>query len=163
MTGHDPYRPPDARLDGPAGGAVGDPEVTEAVLRPLRETRPWVTLLGVLGCVGGAFMVLGSLGMVAMGLAGGGEMGGGEAAIAGGVYLVLAGVYIAAAILLLRYSGAIGQLMTHGAMADLQHALNAQRIIWKTMGMLAVGGMVLGFLLAVGAGVAAFFMAAPVK
>jgi hypothetical protein len=133
-------------------GLPGDGQVTPAILDSMRQTRPWVLFLGILGFIGAGFMVLGGLGMLVAGSAiGGGEMG----AIAI-VYIVMAVFYIFPSLYLYRYASSIKMLMSGYGVHALEEALSHQKSFWKLVGICTAVMMVLYFvgfivLMAVGA------------
>ncbi len=120
--------------------------ITEEMVSALRGTKGWVLLIGILTLIGAAFMVLGALGMMLGGAMMGGEAKGmpqGMFAGIGVMYLVMAILYVFPAMYLLKYSSAIGRLVSDGQAADMEAALHQQRKFWKFVGVLALIGIVL--------------------
>jgi beta-lactamase regulating signal transducer with metallopeptidase domain len=60
----------------------------------------------------------------------------------GGVYIVMALLYLFPAIYLSRYAKAITRLQQSRAVAELENALHQQKSFWKFVGVMAVIGMV---------------------
>ena len=112
-------------------------------------------MIGILMFIGAAFMVLGALGMIfggAMIGAGATGMPQGMFAGMGIMYLFMAVIYIFPAGYLVKYSSAIGRLVSNGRAADMEVALHQQRKFWKFAGVLAlivVAIMVIGMVAAV--------------
>lgn len=145
MANH--YAPPQANVDDvtPAGQMI-----TGEMIDALRGTKGWVLLFGILTLIGAGFMVLGGIGMVFgsafMGAAGGAR-GGPPAAVFAGmgvVYLIMAVIYVFPGWFLIKYSSAIGRLVSSGQAHDMEDALHAQRKFWKLVGVLMIVMMVLG-------------------
>ncbi len=152
-----PYAAPSAQLDGAAMGSGSSAEISPSVVGMLRQTKPWVRLLAVLGFIGIAFMVLASVSMLALGstMGGGLPAGFGVAMMLG--YLVMAGIQLPAAIFLNRYASRIGALVNSGAPGDLEEALAAQKSFWRYVGILTLIMLclyVLVILIAIVAGIA---------
>ena len=131
-----PYAPPQAGPthvladDQPAGGDVPD-----AVVEPLRRTKPWVTFLAVLGFIGTGLMGLCGLFFLAV-TSSIPNMPSGFSTGMGLVYLVLAAVYVFPSLYLLRYGSAIGRLVRDPRMERLVVALSQQRSFWTLVGII---------------------------
>ncbi len=120
--------------------------VTEEMVSALRGTKGWVLMVGILMFIGAAFMVIGAIGMILGGAMMGESAKGmpqGMFAGMGVVYLLMALLYIFPATYLVKYSSAIGRLVSDGRAADMEAALNQQRKFWKFVGVLALIGIVL--------------------
>jgi hypothetical protein len=121
-----PYEPPTSAYDGgytnPNAGAV----VSDRIVAALRKTRPWVTLLAVLGFIFGGLTALGSLAAFSM-----------MPAI-GFAYLVVAGIYIGVSVMMLKYSNAINKLLHGGGITELEEAIDAQASFWQLAGILTL-------------------------
>jgi hypothetical protein len=153
MNPENPYQPPRAIDHGPlpyAQNAPGPDAVPGAILEAMRQTRPWVTFLAVLGFIGTGLMVLAGLVMMVMG--GFGKLPAGL----GIVYVVLALLYVAPSYLLFRYGAEIKGLLEGGGMQRLVQALVSQKSFWKFMGIMTLIVMGIYFLVLVGAMVAGF-------
>jgi hypothetical protein len=128
------YAPPQANVSdaGMLGGAV-----STAMVDAMRGTKPWVLLVGITLLVFGAFSVLASIGILASSAMMGpdGERAGITAGM-GGTYVVLSAIYGALGYYLVKYSSAIGKLLSGGQSADLEQALHQQRKFWKLSGII---------------------------
>jgi hypothetical protein len=151
MSTQNPYQPPGASdyVDPQAGTAGAVPE--EAV-EALRETRPWVTLLAILGFIGAGFVVLAGLSILAFG----NSFGNGLPPAFGLVYILMAGLYVLPSVLLMRYSSSIGRLLAGAGSNGLVDALRSQRAFWRAVGIMTLVVIVLVMLATVG-GIAAIF------
>jgi len=130
MNQLNPYQAPTASPDNYAGGQhnaqVG---VSELTVEHLRQTKPWVTFLGVLSIVCAALMALGGLFFM-------GTMPG-NFAMLGVVYVIMAGLMILPGLFLLRYGSQIGNLISGGGVHALEEALGHQKSYWKFVGIFA--------------------------
>ncbi len=144
----------------PAYGYDNNADYAGAVstmLEAMRRTRPWVTMFAILSFVGGGFLVLGGIGMMFAGAAGGpaAMMGPGI----GLLYLLIAGFYFVVGKLLWNYrSGIEGFLASGGSAGMLAAAIDRQASFWKFVGILSLVMMVLYFVvivIAIGAGISA--------
>ena len=138
----DAYAPPQSDV---ADHTVKLGEITDEMVSALRGTKGWVLLFGILMFIGAAFMVIGGLGMIF----GGAMMGAGANGVPQGmfagmgvVYLVMAVLYVFPALYLVKYSSAIGRLVSDGRAADMEEALHQQRKFWKFVGVLMLIVMV---------------------
>jgi hypothetical protein len=150
-----PYSSPTENIYGINPGAAQQ-TVTDGVLDQLGRTKPWIRFFAVLAFVGAAFLLLGALGMLAMGGAGmfaksssgsnpmgpmAGAMGIGMAVL----YGVLSIVYIFPGIKLWKYANRISTLLVTRTNFDLEAALNEQRSFWKFLGILVIAMIALYF------------------
>ncbi len=140
-----PYAPPPAMAPPAPGGAVSEQSV-----EMLRQTRPWVMLMGVLCFIGSAFMLLGGLGMLAMGALATATTKSAAPMALGVVYIPLAGLYVYPGLKLTKYAGAIGRLLQSRGPADLDAALLEQKSFWKFAGITTVVMIVLYIVLIIG-------------
>jgi Family of unknown function (DUF5362) len=154
-----PYAPPGSRLDGPAIASGGSSDgVSSLVLEHLKNTKPWVRLLSILGFIGAVLMLI--LGVVV--IAGGslvqgltGDTGFPVAAL-GVIYLAAAFLYIAPSMYLWRYGKAIGVLLDSPRVRNLEEALGHQKSFWRFAGICAAVILVLYaviFVFAIGAAI----------
>ena len=138
------------------GGQPGA-QATEMSVDFLRQTKPWVTFLSVMGFIGSGFMLLGGIGMIIAG-AFAPSNGAFSPALLGVLYIPMAFLYIYPSLKLWGYSGAIGRLLQTRSTTDLEAALSQQKSFWKFAGILmivmmavyglAIVGMVVGGLAA---------------
>lgn len=138
----DAYAPPQSDV---ADHTVKLGAITDEMVSALRGTKGWVLLIGILMFIGAAFMVIGALGMIFGGaMIGAGAKGAPQGMFAGlGVmYLAMAILYVFPAGYLVKYSSAIGRLISDGRAEDMEAALHQQRKFWKFAGVLALIMMV---------------------
>ena len=134
-AGDNPYQ-------SPQPGPDVDPQPTAfgrtAML--LRETRPWVRFLGILGLITVAFMLVAGLGMLVVSLVGAsqgeGTMAVGPAILICLMYIVMAVLYIFPSVYLLRYASRISTFIDESNVATLDGALEAQKSFWKFVGIM---------------------------
>ncbi len=150
-----PYAPTDA------------PAPTPDAAMYLRQARPWLYFVAIVGLIGAAFMVVAGLAMVALPslLPDDNPELGFMGPVFGLVYLVLAAVYAVPCVFMIQQATAIGRVATGGmdAVADvLRHYRNFWRVIGGMTLLLLVlycGGLVAVTVAGLGAGVAAGFEA----
>lgn len=149
------YAPP-GTLVSPSyqSGAQVPPDAVQA----LRETRPWVLLLAILGAIVTGLMVLGGMAMMLMGGMVSSRAGWPAGLMAGMAiaYIILAAIYIYPIIKLFKYSAAIRRLGSSNAAADLDDAMRQQKSFWKFIGILALIMIVIYGIFIVIMGVGAF-------
>ncbi len=132
MNQYNPYQAPTASPDQfGTGGHVHNPQVgvSELTVEHLRQTKPWVTFIGVMYIIGAALMGLGGLFFM-------GTMPG-DFAWLGILYVVMAAVMVIPSLHLLRYGSQIGNLISGGGVHALEEALSHQKSFWKFVGILA--------------------------
>jgi hypothetical protein len=144
-----PYAAPAADLVSAAAGKDG--QFSPAMVQHLRETKPWVRFLAVLGFIGIGLMAVVGLGFGAMtSLASDdafGAIGGlGMAA----VYLVMAALYLLPTLRLNGFATAIEKVAAGGGTAAIEEALSEQRRFWRVVGIMMIVVMVLWGLAVVG-------------
>lgn len=143
MANH--YAPPQSNVDDVAQAGQG---ITSEMIEALRGTKGWVLLIGILTLIGAGFMVLGGIGMLFgsafIGAAGAGAPPAAMLVGMGAGYLAFAILYIFPGLYLIKYSTAIGRLISSGQSHDLEDALHQQRKFWKFVGVLFIVMMVLG-------------------
>ncbi|MBS2014788.1 MAG: hypothetical protein JST00_18005 [Deltaproteobacteria bacterium] len=142
-----PYLPPatGASSPPPAGGfgAPSDaaPEeragVSETTMEAMRQTKPWVLLMGVFTLLGSGFMALAGVLMIVMSamMPKNGPISPG---MLGLVYLPMAALYVYPGIKLWKYGSSIGRLVTTRQVSDLEDALSQQKGFWKFVGILSL-------------------------
>ena len=121
----------------------------------LRQTRPWVLFLSVLGFIVTGIMVLFGVGFGLLGMAGGGRGGVAMGAGMGLLYIAISAIYFFPALFLWRYGSRIGGLMAGGQLQDLENALEAQKSFWRFTGILMAVVIVLYVVVIAGAVVVA--------
>jgi hypothetical protein len=144
-----PYTAPSATVAHPGTyGSSPVGTVSAGAVEALRQTRPWVFFLAILGFIGSGFMVLAGLAVVAMGSVM--RETNQYAPWLGLIYLVLAPLYIAPSIKLVKYAGAIRRLTLSGDTGDLEAALLEQKGFWKLVGVMVISLIVLYVLILIG-------------
>lgn len=136
------YRPPQADLTAGPSATAG---ITPRMIELLSKTRPWVLLISILGFIVTGLMVLGGIGMAAMtAMSGGGgaEMAGMGVGM-GLVYLLVAVIYFFPCWFLLKYAGAIRNLVDGGGARAMEDALDRQYSFWRLIGVLTLVGIVI--------------------
>lgn len=137
-AGYDPS--PAAVIPYQGGGVpVG---VSARTMDLLRQTRPWVLFLSILGFILAGLMVLVGVGLSGVGLM---ARGGGMPGWIGLVYIVMAALYFFPALYLWRYGSRIGSLVARGQLEDLEGAIEAQKTFWRLSGIIVIAGIVLYF------------------
>jgi hypothetical protein len=121
------------------GDSVVSGELDESVVL-LRQTRPWVRLVGILMTVGAVLLVIVGR-ILATGLMPGVGVGEGVAMFV--LYGLVAILYFAPARFLLRYASSISEFENTPTVARMNVALKAQKSFWKFVGIMMV--IVLGF------------------
>jgi len=120
-------QPSDAFGTGPA-------QVTPLMVEMLRQTRPWVNFLSVLGFVGTALLLLTGAATLVLGVASARP----KAAILGALYLPASVLYFFAALFLFQYAKSIGEFVRGGQPGQMESALKAQKSFWKFIGVVAL-------------------------
>ena len=149
MTDSNPYSPPgDLAGRGPSAHVPSGPgNPTQSTVDLLSRTRPWTMFLSILGFIGGGLMALATLFMGIGAAAGDDELfGGGDAPVVlalAAFYAVATGMYLLVSVLLFKYGRAIGFLVQFNRNQELEEALDAQRRLWKAMGVIAIVFMAL--------------------
>jgi hypothetical protein len=144
---YNPYEAPRAGvMDAPRAQGLADGDLPESVVTLLRQTRPWVLFLAILGFLGAGFCALAGL-FVAVA----GGVGGRMPAALGLVYFVIAALYVFPSLHLLRFSSSIQRLVNDPRMTRLEVALGHQKDFWRFVGLCAIVVMGLYALIIVGA------------
>lgn len=120
--------------------------VTAAMIESLRQTKPWVRFLSILGFIASALMVLIAIVIVIVGVVASQQAKAGEGALLIGMgllYLVLAVLYIFPSRFLFRYAGAIDEaLASRYKSGAVERALQHQKSFWKFVGIMTLVMMV---------------------
>lgn len=142
-----PYKAPLAEVGGAPLGEVraniGEP--TEAMLKGLKGTGPWATLLAILGFIAGGFMLLSGFSSAvavpfigAMGQADLASFTGAIVALSALFYIAGGAAYGISSYYLARYSQAIGRVGRSQSLDDIEGALGAQHKFWRTVGIATI-------------------------
>ena len=133
--------------DFSSDSGVSDSALDTAV-STLRQTSPWVRFISVLMFIASGFMILSGIIMLVIGLFGaatGVGTGGMNSAFMpffGGLYLVMAFLYVMPALYLWRYANRIGVLQQQKSVANLASALEPQKSFWRFVGILMIVFMI---------------------
>jgi hypothetical protein len=158
MNEFDPYQPPVSDLGRGAGMSAAGREgtVPPAVVELLRQTKPWVTFLAIMGFIGAGLIGLAGLAVMAFGAAMGPK---GLPWPFGLVYILLAVFDIFPSLFLFRYGASIRRLLEGGGVDALTDAIARQKSFWRLVGittvvilgiygLVIVGGIVVGVIAA---------------
>lgn len=160
-SGSNPYQAPAEAIDF---AEVSEDETNSKTaprtrtVEALRETRPWVSLLGWLGLLASGLMLLGSGFGIVSALLG---ATGGELLLWLIVKFAMSAAYCTGAILLLRYASGISDLLVSGHGDLLDAAIEAQKSFWRFAGMTVSIALILicgGIIFVAIAGGASFFL-----
>lgn len=127
-----------------------DSTLGPAIPRIMEQTQPWARLMGILGFISVAFMIVTGLGAGVVGIVTRSP----QAAVFLIVYPLMALLYVFPSLYLIRYANRIRDFVGQRQPAQLEAALDAQRAFWKFIGVLtlvmlvvAVMGIVLAILI----------------
>ena len=155
-----PYSSP---ATGPRPGFIEPPSsndppivVTKYMLEMLRQTKPWVRFMSVMGFLGAALMMILGAFMIILGA----TTRGGPPAFVGIIYIPLGLIYLGPSVFLWRYANAIAELLQSRIGTQLENALQAQKSFWKFVGIMAAVILVLYALIFVFAIAGGVFMGA---
>jgi hypothetical protein len=119
--------------------------VTPPMVLALKQTRPWVLFLSILGFIFGGLAIVGGIIMAAvMGFAGslGGELSQGMGAAMGiglgALYLLMGVVYLFPSLYLLRFASGIAAMLGRDPVGGMESALRAQKSFWKFAGIFMI-------------------------
>jgi hypothetical protein len=127
--------------DAPAAfaGADSSPQqITPGIAEMLRQTRPWVLFLAILGFIGcGLFVLVGLFAMLASAASSYSRHS--EFALLGMlIYLLLAVLYFVPSYYLLKYGGGIRRFLDSGQAAEMENALSYQKSFWRFVGIMTI-------------------------
>jgi hypothetical protein len=105
----------------------------------LRQTRPWVRFLGILGFVMVALMFVAGAVMLTIAIVGSstGGVPAGQFVAMGVMYPLMSLLYVFPSLFLLRYASRISDFLDQGTTEALDAALEAQKSFWKFVGIMA--------------------------
>lgn len=170
MSGFSFNEPAEAGREAASNPGAGDlPHHTPAIIAHFGKTRPWVLFLAVIGIIAAAVLLLAAVLLVAT--AGFGVAADSSAFPKDGMglfffvfgalfYGLAAAVTAFCAILLFKYSGAIGRVVARQRTEDIEQALDAQRVFFKVFGITTIAAIALSILSMVAAVAAGIAMAA---
>lgn len=137
-----PYKAPETELKAESVPLAGG-DYTETMAIYLKQTRPWVRFISVLGFIGVGFMVIASIVMI---ISGGSNLGFAYGLLMGVVYLAMAVLYLFPVLHLSRYASSISRFLESARTVDMEAALKDQKAFWKLSGILVIVGFGLGLL-----------------
>ncbi len=149
MSDYNPYQA--SSVPGLAGtGANPGGGISPTVISHLSRTKPWVQFLGILGMIISGLILLAALFAMVGGASAGNVLFRGAAGVPpaaammvlGVVYLLIGAVYFFISFKLFGYGSGIGSLRYSGQIEHLELALDRQRSVWKSIGILMVIMMV---------------------
>ena len=146
MPASNPYAPSESAVIGNTAAYAHDHgQVPAEAVEALRQTRPWVLLLAILGSLITGLMMVGGLLMGGISASADSPAGLGGASLIGMAvgYFIVALVYIYPLVKLFRYSGAISRLIRSGSAADLVDALRHQKSFWRFIAIITCTLLVL--------------------
>jgi hypothetical protein len=123
------------------GGGVAI-SVSPRTMELLRQTRPWVLFLGIIGFVITGFILIAGIAIVSMSAMGSPGRGAAEPMLIGGMYILVGIAYFCLSLYLCRFASRIGKLQTSGSVDDLESALMAQKSFWRLSGIMVIAGLV---------------------
>jgi hypothetical protein len=147
-----PYRVPEADLSSTDVHAPEGKLYTQPMIEHLRDTKPWVRFLAILGFIGIGFMIMASIGMIIAFFVGGLDTGNVSTLSMAGLglfYLIFAAAYIAPVVFLHKYASSINELLLTGETKAMENALRHQKSFWKFVGIATIVGFILGVLIAI--------------
>ena len=112
--------------------------ITEPMYLSLRQTKPWVKFISILGFISIGFVVIaGAVNMFAFSKVSSGITPIPIAFM--GVFNMLFGVlYFFPSLFLYRFSSSIGRLLEGGGPGEMEEALSNQKSFWKFVGILTL-------------------------
>ncbi len=111
--------------------------ITENMLLSLRQTKPWVRFLSILGFLSTISMTINALEFLIHGNVYG-QSSFLKAFIAGFIFLFVIIVQFLPSYFLFQYSSAIGRLLDDGGLEEMEDVLLRQKIFWKYIGILII-------------------------
>ncbi len=146
MSSDNPFEVSDDSYGDRSGGDYDSSgvEVSGLTIQLLSETRPWVSLIGILMWIAVIFMGIASIIIMLVAL----FTGDIESIIVGFFYVIPTVVSGIMAKALTGYASKINSLIATERLVDLEEALRSQKTYWKTMGIVTVVYIVM-FILAI--------------
>jgi hypothetical protein len=153
-----PYQSP-RNISVPETPLVSRGELSEAMLRYLKEASPWLRFVGILSFISCGFMVLGGVAAAIVLLAVSSlaeEIGGSYAALLGLVYVVMGVVLFFPARFIYFFGAKIRSYQISNSPEDLELAFKNNKSLWKFLGICSIislaivpAGTVIGIIAAV--------------
>ena len=143
------FNPFEAPVDDAGQPTLG---LNAGILDSLKQTRPWVLMMGVICFIFAALCVGGGAIFVLLGVIGKAGMPNGASAVGLAMVYVLMGVfYLFPGMYLMRYARRIRELLIDPTTVALEEALRAQKSFWKFLGISVLAMIGLYVLLIAGA------------
>lgn len=112
--------------------------VTEAMLQSLRQTKPWVKFLSILGFIGIFFMTVSGIVNIFAFSNIKTETASLPFLLTGALDILMGLFYFFPALFLFRFASSINRLLNGGGPREMEEALSNQRSFWKFMGILTL-------------------------
>jgi hypothetical protein len=142
-----PYSSP--QPSGWSSGEVAGGPVSARTISELRQTRPWVLFLSILGFILAGLMTLGAIAITIMVFFAPARVAG-LAAGQSAMMWIGAFLYFVFPYYLFRYSSRIGLLLYSPEVRYLEQALEAQKSFWRLAGIVTIVMMALYAVIVVG-------------
>ena len=130
----------------------------------LRQTKPWVRFISILGFIGTGFLLLAGLLLIVgssfVSSRFGSGLGGVPIALIGLLYAILGALYIIPVVFLFRYANGIQKALSVDLTGGMEDALRSQKSFWRFVGILMLILLILQVVVLVFA-VLVFFLASP--
>jgi hypothetical protein len=122
--------------------------ITESMLLSLRQTKPWVRLLSVLGFISIGLMVIsGSISLIAFFKHAPDNTSALPIVLLGSVCNIVLGLlYFFPSLFLFKFASSIGRLLNGGGSDEMEETLSNQKSFWKFVGILTVITIVLALI-----------------
>ena len=121
-------------------------DITQPMLLSMRQTKPWVMLISIIGFIYiGLMVIFGVLTMFIFSQFN--ATGSFPSSIMFAVIYILMGIlYFFPFFFLFKYASSIGRLLDGGGAAKMEEALSNQKSFWKYIGILVVISIIVGIL-----------------
>ena len=135
-----PYNAPTSMIggsDGPSPFAESEGGVSLKTVEMLRQTKPWVRFVSVLGFIAAVLFILGGI-FTLITISVGAGTGLSPLEVVGflAVYVTLGLLYLPPSVFLFRYASRIADLMADRRVDNLERALQAQKSFWRFIGIM---------------------------
>jgi hypothetical protein len=145
MSHYDPFRAPVAELGGPRAASTAEANaiVPSEIVELMRQTRPWVLFLAILGFIFSGLFCIGGVAFAVYSGRIGGKEGRTFPVAAGLVYFALGFIQIFPSLFMMRFSGAVSRLNAGVGMPALTDAIRHQKSFWRLVGIGTLAIMVI--------------------
>ena len=126
---------------------IGQPDlkISDTVNGYIRTTAKWTRFLSVLGFITVGFMVLVGIALM-IGLTFLRNVHNAPPPLIGIVYIPMGLLYMVPAIYLFKYSATLKNVLIKADIRDIEEAIRYQKSFWKFSGIMALAGMIMGFI-----------------